>query len=375
MWLYIPSTCLRSAPATEASASPLTWHWEALARSATLRGKHSLPRRWQGAWRKAPWMRHLSGLTCSPSTAGRGVESWVESLRASPASPIPRPGSDWGMPTSEPSGRTSAGSLRKSSLSSSSLRTSQGSLPFSSRSRSDWSGWVTESKRLSSSVRTMLARATSASASSSWHTPDATGAAVNWPTPTVCGNDNRKGASTTSGDGLQTAVKIWPTPCASDGKRGDRTEHCAQDPRAGMDLMTAAMNFQRPTPVTGGDRGPTETSPEMWATPTARDGKDGTAAFAEVDTNSLLGREAPRWAFSHGDLVTDGGRIHPPQSIRLNPRFAEWLMGLPLGWTDAELSAMEWCHWQRLFRSEYSRLVRVLSNSDLVSAVRREGAA
>lgn len=35
-----------------------------------------------------------------------------------------------------------------------------------------------------------------------------------WPTPTVCGNYNRKGASVTSGDGLATAVKKFPTPTA-----------------------------------------------------------------------------------------------------------------------------------------------------------------
>lgn len=39
-----------------------------------------------------------------------------------------------------------------------------------------------------------------------------------WPTPTVCGNYNRKGASKTSGDGLATAVKKWPTPQASDNR-------------------------------------------------------------------------------------------------------------------------------------------------------------
>jgi hypothetical protein len=38
-----------------------------------------------------------------------------------------------------------------------------------------------------------------------------------WPTPTVFGNYNRKGASQTSGDGLATAVK-WATPLASDWK-------------------------------------------------------------------------------------------------------------------------------------------------------------
>jgi hypothetical protein len=39
-----------------------------------------------------------------------------------------------------------------------------------------------------------------------------------WPTPTVCGNYNRKGASPTSGNGLATAVKMWPTPTCQDAK-------------------------------------------------------------------------------------------------------------------------------------------------------------
>jgi hypothetical protein len=39
-----------------------------------------------------------------------------------------------------------------------------------------------------------------------------------WPTPSVCGNYNRKGASATSGDGLATAVRNWPTPAYEEGK-------------------------------------------------------------------------------------------------------------------------------------------------------------
>lgn len=39
-----------------------------------------------------------------------------------------------------------------------------------------------------------------------------------WPTPTVCGNYNRKGASATSGDGLATVVRMWSTPTAQDAK-------------------------------------------------------------------------------------------------------------------------------------------------------------
>lgn len=43
-----------------------------------------------------------------------------------------------------------------------------------------------------------------------------------WPTPTVKGNHNRKGASNKSGDGLATKVRSlrWPTPCASEGAKG-----------------------------------------------------------------------------------------------------------------------------------------------------------
>jgi hypothetical protein len=45
-----------------------------------------------------------------------------------------------------------------------------------------------------------------------------------WPTPTVCGNYNRKGASKTSGDGLATAVKNWATPTARDWKSGKASQ-------------------------------------------------------------------------------------------------------------------------------------------------------
>jgi hypothetical protein len=41
-----------------------------------------------------------------------------------------------------------------------------------------------------------------------------------WATPTICGNYNRKGASKTSGDGLATQVRMWPTPNAGDYKAG-----------------------------------------------------------------------------------------------------------------------------------------------------------
>ena len=45
-----------------------------------------------------------------------------------------------------------------------------------------------------------------------------------FPTPTVCGNYNRKGASATSGDGLATAVFNCATPTARDWKSGKASQ-------------------------------------------------------------------------------------------------------------------------------------------------------
>lgn len=45
-----------------------------------------------------------------------------------------------------------------------------------------------------------------------------------WPTPTVCGNYNRKGASPTSGDGLATAVLKVATPTARNWRSGKASQ-------------------------------------------------------------------------------------------------------------------------------------------------------
>lgn len=69
-----------------------------------------------------------------------------------------------------------------------------------------------------------------------------------------------------------------------------------------------------------------------WPTPTARDWKDGACAEANVPTNGLLGRLAPRMMPSGG-----GGMV-------LNPRFVEALMGWPIGWTSCVSAVEASCH-------------------------------
>lgn len=104
----------------------------------------------------------------------------------------------------------------------------------------------------------------------------------------------------------------WPTAQSRDHKGGTdwskRTRGGEQRPEGDMTLPDRARH-------------------QMWGTPAARDWKDGSLeGMGDAPTNCLLGRQAPRKDV-RGDGSLDGGR-------RLNPRFVEWLMGLPIGWSN-----------------------------------------
>jgi hypothetical protein len=127
VWLYLPESCL-SVPVSAASTLPRESHFQRLARSAWWRGKRLRPESWRRAWPKAAWMTRLSGLTLKPSTAKRGVASWIRSLRESPASLIPSLANGKGPQTSGTCGPTPCESSEMFSPATSSLRTSPASL-------------------------------------------------------------------------------------------------------------------------------------------------------------------------------------------------------------------------------------------------------
>lgn len=118
-----------------------------------------------------------------------------------------------------------------------------------------------------------------------------------WPTPTVHGNYNRKGASATSGDGLATAVAMWPTPTKSDGSGGPGVSGRA----GGLNLRTAVA---------------------QWPTPTVNDSKNSTLPPSQIEHNNIPGA-----------LLRDG----EPPGGQLNPAWVERMMGWPDGWTDLAL--------------------------------------
>ena len=109
-----------------------------------------------------------------------------------------------------------------------------------------------------------------------------------WPTPTVCGNYNRKGASATSGDGLATVVtqRTWPT-----------------------------------------------------ATATATAYKGWSPNHNRAMTDDRLDYSVERESFHPGQQT-------PP--MRLNPEWVEWLMGWPIGHTGLKpLATGRYQEWLR----------------------------
>lgn len=390
MWLHVPTMSSGSAPASEGSSLESASRDQALAVSATWRGKSLPPRGWSRVCRTGPFTRLLSGLTLPPSTASLGVESWIASLRATRASQTASPERASGKTTTAGSSTTSSGSSTKYGLLVSSARTSLGMRTDSSRPSSrHWKEWVT-ALRLEYSQRAAPEPVTSASASSSW--PTATANMV-----TGAGSNGRDG-----GDNLQTAVATWPTPMA--GTPAQNGNNYAGNNDFSRRVMEIVSQWETPSvAVTAGSRLSRggERSSELlltgqaiavsrWPTPAARDHKGSGTAITRSDGKSrmdMLDWKAERgfslppvpttpvgsrssdprrislrlylmlmWPkpLSFGKLRKWAGRVTRP---KLNPSFVDWMHGWPSEWTDLEQAVTGFRPWLLHSRGELSKLL------------------
>ena len=301
------------------------------------------PQFWSRAWQTYPWLRLLSGVTCEPSTVQRGADQWIASLADTPASPSPTPADVVAWMTSGtcgPKSRASSESVEQVGLF---LRTCPAILPsVSTMSAATFKAWAS-GLRQEYSARLKLVRRTVENGCSSW--------------PTARTSDtNGAGEHGDGGADLRTVASNWPTATTFDTmearRKGIVGNHNLSLPAASQDWQTpSAGQHSKRRQVGQVERKelllPAQAE-EAWATPTARDHKDGADPSANVATNSLLGRQAPR-ATGAPSPSGSGPR-------RLNPAFVEWLMGLPAGWTDFGPVETEYCLWQQLMRSELSRL-------------------
>jgi hypothetical protein len=292
------------------------------------------PRHWSRAWQRVTFLKLLSGLTLPPSTVEAGAASWIASLRATRASPTASPESEPAPPTIASLSTRCFASSTKAGRFVSSAKTSLGTPTGNSPPLSDhWKQWAT-ALRQESSARPKLAPATAATDCSSWPTPRTiTGG------PETAQRKQELGRLESGGGDLQSAALAanWSTPRASDGEKGGPN-----------------MSF-------GAGGTPLPTQAAAWPTPAARDGKG--ANSAEHVTTTGTGRrhlgQLPNFVehcFSPPAPATQDGPKSSPVRRVLNPRFVEWLMGWPIGWTDCEPVATGSSAWLQRARGWLSTL-------------------
>ena len=264
-----------------------------------------------------------SGMTSEPLTGNLSVEKWIASLPDSLANPSQLPESSAVPTTTATCGPRLSESFARCDLLSDFWKMFPDSWESTDTSEPYCDSWPKSGMLLDgvAYLRPPLAPITNANACGSL-----------LPTPTVCGNYQNKDNMI----GLATAVKLWPSPRASDGSHGGRVT--PRKTREGGNLIE-------------------EVSRRMWPTPTSRDHKDGSAESCKnVPVNGLLGRAVHQEFYPTPRANKPEGyssdRFRPtlaqmatgqakPVGGQLNPTWVEWLMGWPLGWTALEPLEMD----------------------------------
>lgn len=343
MIVIIPS-CLTSAFAADTKASDLGLDAvsKAFEQSLTARGKHSPSRTWLRRWKTDSWMQLLFSRTFQLSHGSNSLHSWLEGF-----CPLAGHASPFQQQENEKQRRTSGGSstslqmelqlfdqecfLQKTSKDSCPQRCQmdQASSDIAFR---DWSAFITK-LRQAYSARLNAVRRTKGSESSSWPTT----AARDHKGESGSGRQERKGHPA---DTLSNAVAQWPSPVASEVRQG------FQDRSRGMkgsqeSLTTVVIKHGPPAPASSSTDG---SRSGLWQTATVSTGahrqKDGSMIDKlDQQVKSLAtpathdGTTGTKENSQFKSLVGDVEKITPLTHGKLNPRWVETLMGLPVGWT------------------------------------------
>lgn len=331
-WLY--------APASADSNSVCAEYGQTYEQSAGSSETTSLPASSSPGCEKEPWTRLLCGMTSPHSMAQRGVDAWISSLRATRASHSVWPANAEARAMTGTSGRTLPESFATWDRDGSCWRTSQATLPWASPTFSaSWPRWGT--MRSGAAIR-----------QSKPDVPTGASDCSCWPTATVCGNNNRPGASPKAGTGLGTAatqvVSKLPTPQAHDSTKG-KTQAQVQAMRertgAGVRNLNETAETTWPTPrasIPGSrpnKRGGKVLSEEAkWATPRAGWNQNRMTQVPPSEAAGNNGLSLAGQACDHQGQAsqTPGSGSQPTtqtRSLRLNPVFVEWLMGFPRNWS------------------------------------------
>ena len=311
MWLRIPKTSSHYTQEEEDLTSDLDWLFPMLEQSVMWRERSRQSRSWSTASKKESWMMHLFGQIPQPSMAARGLEKWIGSLEDSRVSRGQSQVKEKEKKTKDGFGMTSSKSLCRYNPQDSSWRMFQVSLldmeltPYletfpkwgSMRNGECWE-------------RVTLARLTEGIESGSLRQMT-TPTANKWPTPAAhIAIEGGYPAERRRNEHTLTAQAIdrprWPTPQASDWKLRYPTKNWK-----GEDLVSTVNQREG-------------RKPKNWPTPQASDNRDrGCLSTPAVKRRQKKGKQISL-SMSASDKCG-----------RLNPHWVAWLMGWPMGWTEA----------------------------------------
>jgi len=255
-------------------------------------------------WKKDSWMSHLFGTILKPSLTENFTDWWTSSLQDTLVNRSQPLASEQERKTQDTCGlgsQTEFGfSDQECAFSRMSKDTSRWDSPASSAT---WKSWVTRC-RGEYSARVKSAHLTSASGCSSWATPTALLGSMYAERNAL----ERNSMSLAS----QASLTTWPTPIAKDWKGcGNAVQR--KDGKHRLDTLEAVVMFGLPAPANPSTDG---SRPESWATPIM--GDSHLASTPEVAQKRI----------EEGKVTLS--RQNPG---KLNPRWVETLMGLPIGWT------------------------------------------
>ena len=363
---------LASVPDTEALISDYNEQSEICGQSLLVRSKPSPARTWSQKWKRDSWTLLLSGRILKPSLGISFAERWTSSLEASLVSHLVPQESVTETKIPDTSSHTYWMALEDADLplfslkmlKESSLQSSQETIGeiqqeplFCSMSLGNWNEWVT-GRRQAYSLRLKSAHLTRGSGSSSWPTiavMDTTGGP--YKTEFVDGTF-RSYHNHTSEDAAKYGARLrdavttpvnWPTITAGEHlDQGTNWETLARLDKGGRILRRIATISK-------------QSNDANWATPEAlnstgyqisngqkalRLGSQVTPGLAAPDNRSLVGSRQESWATPQASDHVEGARtgVESNQKClgrdlntlktngKLNPRWVETLMGLPVGW-------------------------------------------
>jgi hypothetical protein len=300
--------------------------------SLFVRSKPSPLRTWLQKWKRDSWSQHLYGRILKPSLGKAFETEWTSLLEATPANHSPQQESEQERKTQDTCGLGSQTEFGFCDQECASSRMSKDTSALdSAKSLESWNQWVTKC-RGEYSVRVKSAHRTRGNGYSSWPTAEAF--VQRGPIRTIRTDSGFRlfHGSVAYGTKLSDAViceqmsghpapanpstdgsrqESWPTARSLDGQVGESLETWeARRQRKAAE----GINLHRPLPIAV-----EQEQRKQWATPRGVFGGNP----AEWD------RKSPN-TFVQAVMEEPTGST---QSMKLNPRWVEALMGLPIGWT------------------------------------------